>query len=241
MCRASAVALELARARPRLRDSAPFGHAAAVGDAASIGERARTAFEQQWSGGDHWQLEHELDRRSHQRQLELVADRRYGRALEVGCGAGAFTARLATVADEVLAIDIASGAIERARGRPIDGDVEFRVQNVMELDVEAEGPWDLVVLSETIYCLGWLYPLFDVGWLVSCLLAAAGDRGRVLMANTYGAERDHLLRPWLIDTYRDLFLNVGFVAEHEETLRGEKDGVTFDILISLFAAPPRRA
>ena len=35
----------------------------------------------------------------------------------------------------------------------------------MEYDVKAEGPWDLVVFSETIYCLGWLYPLFDVGWL----------------------------------------------------------------------------
>jgi hypothetical protein len=107
----------------------------------------------------------------------------------------------------------------------------------MEYDVAADGPWDLVVMSETIYCLGWLYPLFDVGWLVSRLLDAQASGGRLLMANTYGHEKDYLLRPWLIDTYRDLFLRVGYEVEREEPLRGAKGDADFEILISLFTKP----
>ena len=36
---------------------------------------------------------------------------RYGRVLEIGCGAGTFTRRLAGLADEVLALDVSSEAI----------------------------------------------------------------------------------------------------------------------------------
>jgi len=48
-----------------------------------------------------------------------------------------------------------------------------------------------------------------------------------------GGIKDYLLRPWLIRTYRDLFLNVGYTVEYEETLRGEKDGAELDVLITL--------
>ena len=35
--------------------------------------------------------------------------------------------------------------------------IDFRVANIMQYNPRAEGPWDLVVMTETIYCLGWLY------------------------------------------------------------------------------------
>lgn len=195
---------------------------------------AREAFEERWRDGDRWDIEGaELDAASHARQLELLADRRYRRALEVGCGAGEFTRLLAGIADRVLALDIAPTAIELARGN-VPPNVELRVANIMELDAEAEGPLDAVVMSETIYCLGWLYPLFELGWLAERVLAGLTPGGRFLMANTYGRERDYLLRPWLIDTYRDLFCNVGFRLAHDETLRGEKGGAEFTVLVSLF-------
>lgn len=202
------------------------------------GERARAAFEDAWRRGDAWRLHAELDRASRARQIALLDDRRYRRALEIGCGAGAFTRLLSDRADTVVAVDISPSAIERARRREIAGSgVGFRAVNIMDYDVTAEGPWDLVVMSETIYCLGWVYPLFEVGWLASRLLESLVDDGRLLMANTYGREKDYLLRPWLIDTYRDLLLHVGFRLEREETLRGKKGGVDFRVLISLFARP----
>lgn len=202
----------------------------------AIGRRAEAAFEERWSRGDPWDVaESALDHASYARQIELLSDRRYERALEIGCGAGAFTRLLAPLARELVALDIAPSAIERARaGADAPANAEFRAANIMELDPAAEGPWDVVVMSETIYCLGWLYSLFEVGWLAERLLDGTREGGRFLMANTYGRPSDHLLRPWLIDTYRDLFTNVGYTLEREEVLHGEKEGVGFDVLISLF-------
>jgi SAM-dependent methyltransferase len=191
-------------------------------------------FEDAWRVGDPWELETSaLDQESYARQLALVGDRHYGRVLEIGCAAGAFTRRLAALADRVLALDVAPSAIERAF-RDVPPNVEFRVGDVMELDPVGEGPWDLVVMSETIYYLGWLYTFFEVGWLADQVFEATQPGGRFLMANTYGTNSQSLMQPWLIDTYRDLFANVGFKLEAHEGFRSEKGGVEFETAIWLF-------
>jgi SAM-dependent methyltransferase len=205
-------------------------------DYQAISALALETAERDWRGGDPWELDQwPLDRLSYARQIELLADRRYARALELGCAEGAFTRRLTALADYLLAIDIAPSAVERARGAlPSDGSVEFRALNVIDLDPVAEGPWDLIVMSETIYCVAWLYSTFELAWLARRLYESTHPGGRFLMANTYGKERDYLLSPWLIDTYRDLFRNVGYELEREETMQAEKGTVEYDVLISLF-------
>ena len=88
-------------------------------DRAAAGAAAKTFFDRLWTEGDPWDLETSpLDQERYRRQLDLVGDRRYGRVLEVGCAAGAFTERLVTVADSVVALDIADAAVEAARARP---------------------------------------------------------------------------------------------------------------------------
>lgn len=194
-------------------------------------------FEGPWREGDPWELETSaLDQESYARQLALIGDRSYGRVLEMGCAAGAFTRRLASLADRVLAVDVAPSAIERAR-RDLPSNVEFRVADVMQLDPVGEGPWDLVVMGETIYYLGWLYTFFEVGWLADQLFEATRPGGRFLMANTYGSSSHALMHPSLIDTYRDLFMNVGYTLEARETFRSEKGGSEFETGIWLFEKP----
>jgi predicted TPR repeat methyltransferase len=211
------------------------------GDRDRLGARARRFFDDLWTQGDYWKLETaEFDQRRHARSLQLLEDRRYARALEIGCGAGAFTSRLATVCDRITALDVSSAAIASARERGIDpGVVEFREANIMDMAPETEGPWDLIVMSETIYYLGWLYSFFDVSWLAHRLLTAVAPGGRFLMVNTLGESVGYLLRPWLICTYRDLFLNVGFQGDHEEVFRGAKDGVQLEALITVLQRPVR--
>ena len=143
---------------------------------------------------------------------------------------------LSTIADKVVALDVAEAAIDRARRQspePAAGEVDFVVTNAMEYDIKANGPWDLVVLSETIYCLGWLYPLFDVAWFCASLFDSTRDGGLLLLGNTFGHDRDYLLRPWLIRTYRDLLVNIGYELSHEEIFSGNKEGAEFQILMSL--------
>ncbi len=209
-------------------------------DRALLGERASRFFEELWSQGDPWRFESSVfEQEKYQRQLVLLSDRRYDRVLEIGCGSGTFTKLLAPLADVVLALDVAPAAIaeaERQRYQPAT--VDFRVANIMEYDPRSEGPWDLVVMSETIYYLGWLYPFFDVGWLAAQLFDATRAGGRFLMTNTCGGLKDYLLRPWLIRTYRDLFLNIGYSCEAEEVFRGTKNELVLEALILLLGKPP---
>jgi predicted TPR repeat methyltransferase len=202
-----------------------------------ITEKAHAFFDNLWKRGDPWDLESSgFEQDKYARQLAMLDGCRYARVLEIGCGAGAFTRLLASIADRVIALDVAPSAIARAREADADPEVvDFRVANIMDFELRAEGPWDLVVMSETIYYLGWLYPFFDVAWLASELFAATDAAGRLLMANTHGGTEDYLLRPWLIRTYRDLFLNVGYQLDAEEIFRGTKDGADLEVLISLFA------
>jgi SAM-dependent methyltransferase len=193
----------------------------------------REFFDDLWREGDYWQLEtSEFDRLRYDLQLELLRDRRYGRALEIGCGAGVFTRGLAELADEVLALDISENAIARARERSQRPNVEYRAADVMTLDLDSEKPIDLVVLTETIYYLGWQHTFFDVAWLAIGLFDATQPGGRLLSANTmidYG-----LLDPRLVRMYRDLFLEVGYALEREETLCGVKEETELEVLVSLF-------
>jgi SAM-dependent methyltransferase len=199
-----------------------------------ITQKAGAFFDDLWNRGDPWKLEtSEFEQAKYEREIGILRGRHYSRALEIGCGAGAFTRFLARVADETVALDISPTAIARADGTGLES-IDFRVANVMDYDPRAEGPWDLVVMSETIYYLGWLYSFFDVAWLAAELFAATRDEGQLLMGNTCGGVEDYLVRPWIIRTYRDLFLNVGYRLDSEEMFRGKKDGADIEVLISVF-------
>jgi len=205
-----------------------------------ISFKARAFFEDLWKRGDPWEFKtSDFERDKYARQFAMLQGRRYARALEIGCGNGCFTRLLAGIADRTVALDISPTAIEQARTAAGGvGAVDFRAANIMDYDPHAEGPWDLVVMSETVCYLGWLYSLFDVAWLASELFRGTCAGGRLLMANTCGGVEDYLLRPWIIRTYRDLFLNVGYHIEVEEIFHGTKNGVDIEVLISLFAKAP---
>jgi SAM-dependent methyltransferase len=197
-------------------------------------EKAKAFFEDLWKRGDPWSLESSaFEQAKYERQLAMLNNRRYPRVLEIGCGAGEFTRSLARIADRVVALDISPTAIARAQARGLET-VDFRVANAMQHDLRAEEPWDLLVMSETICYLGWLYSFFDVAWLAAEFFAVTRDGGQLLMANTCGGVEDYLLKPWLIRTYRDLFVNVGYRIEAEDMFRGVKNGVDIEVLISLF-------
>ena len=205
-----------------------------------IDQKARAFFDDMWKSGDPWKLEtSEFEQDKYMRQLALLKGRRFADVLEIGCGAGFFTRRLSQIADRVLGLDISANAIAQAQQTKSPGvSVEFQVANIMDYDVGHSGPWDLIVMSETICYLGWLYSFFDVAWFASELFAATREGGRLLMANTCGGVEDYLLRPWIIRTYRDLLLNVGYALDAEEIFRGQKNGAEIEVLISLLTRPP---
>jgi SAM-dependent methyltransferase len=206
-----------------------------------IGQQVREFMESLWQRGDPWDIESSTYERIRcEHLLKMIAGQRYTRVLEIGCGAGFLTRLLAPLADEIIALDISQTAIDHARalwaGPAV---VDFRVANVMDYKPQVDGPWDLIVFSDTMCYLGWLYPFFDVAWLALQLFEATCSGGRLLLANSMGEGEDWLLRPWLIRTYRDLFANVGYTIEAEEVFKGSKKGVDFEVLITLFAKKPK--
>ena len=198
--------------------------------------KAQSFFNDLWTRGDPWELE--TSNWEHERYaclLSILDRSRYGRVLEIGCGAGTFTRRLAGLADKVLALDVSSEAIARARATQSDlKQVEFRVGNIMDYNLREEEPWDLIVMSETVYFLGWLYSFFDVSWLAAEMFEATRPGGQMLLANTQFETGEPLLRPCIIRTYRDLFLNVGYELNAEKILPGVKHGVSLEVLMTLF-------
>src|SRR2546423_1943850 len=158
----------------------PLGFVMETTERQLAGQKAQDFFEDLWKGGDaHWNFETSaFEQAKYARQFALIRDRRYARALEIGCGSGCFTRLLSEVADEVAALDIAPSAIARARSLTAAKNVEYREANVMDYDLRGAGAWDLIVMSETIYYLGWLYSFFDVGWLASQLFDATQAVGR---------------------------------------------------------------
>lgn len=202
-------------------------------------EKARDFFDDLWSHGDPWKLSSSaFEQQKYARYMELLGRRRYERILEIGCGAGDFSRYLATLSKEVLAMDVAPSAIAQARRTYADlENITFIVGDIFDLELKERGPWDLIVLSETIYYLGWLHTFFEVCWLGWQLFKATEEEGHLFLANTLNVPEDYLIRPWIIRTYHSLFREIGYKVDHEDVLIGTKDGIDLTVLYSLFVKP----
>ena len=103
---------------------------------------------------DPWRYENQYEQIKYDQALSLL-DGVTARALELGCAEGMFTARLASRAREVLAIDVSNTALKRAAEhceRAGSSGVTFQQRDVF-CDM-VEGTFDLVVCSEILYFLG---------------------------------------------------------------------------------------
>jgi predicted TPR repeat methyltransferase len=92
------------------------------------------------------------ERLKYRRTLELCGDGDLGRVLEIGCAVGSFTEVLAPRASELLGIDVAPGAVQRARQR-LAGQPHVRLET---RTIPAEFPdetFDLIVASDVLYYL----------------------------------------------------------------------------------------
>ena len=82
--------------------------------------------------------------------LDLCGNGPFGRALEIGCGEGLFTLLLAPRCHSLLAVDISSRAVRRARDRL----AHYRGVVARAASLPAgypDGPFDLVVASDVLY------------------------------------------------------------------------------------------
>jgi len=164
------------------------------------GVGARTAFETVYRDcADPWASASRRYHYQHRKYRTLVAflpeQRRYARALDLGCGLGVLTRLLAGRSDSVLGLDVAQAAVDRAATAHADiGNIRFAQGDVLDLPAELDGCFDIVTIADMLY---YLSPMSDellklVALRVAALLAPSGI---CLLGNHFffGHDRDSRL------------------------------------------------
>jgi 2-polyprenyl-3-methyl-5-hydroxy-6-metoxy-1,4-benzoquinol methylase len=82
--------------------------------------------------------------------LEHLPSRR-GTVLEIGCGVGHTTRRLASRFDRVIGIDLSEGMIAEARRRTTDLTIEYRCVDMFEWLRDASESYDCIVTIATLH------------------------------------------------------------------------------------------
>lgn len=103
---------------------------------------------------DPWAVESSwYEQRKRALTLAALPQRRYGRALEIGCSVGLLARDLATRSDEMIAIDRSSAALARAADNLRDHHDCVALHQAAVPDEWPDGIHDLVVVSEVGYFL----------------------------------------------------------------------------------------
>lgn len=116
----------------------------------------RAAFEAIYAeGNDPWNSlspRFRYQQKKYDAIMSFLPQRRFGRALDIGCGLGVLSRRLAARADNVLGLDLAEAAVARARARNADiPNMEFAQADIFDLPPELNGNFDLVLLADVLY------------------------------------------------------------------------------------------
>ena len=77
----------------------------------------------------------------------------HARVIDLGCGGGQATRKLAARGYAVIGIDFAATAIELARANVIDDRVQFVVGDCLELAAFDDGAFDLAIDNHVLHCL----------------------------------------------------------------------------------------
>ena len=150
---------------------------------------ARAAFEAAYADTeDPWCSEpgkYRYQSLKYDRLVALLPPRRFARALDLGCGTGLLSQRLAGRADEMLGVDISACAVSHAQRRnEAAPNMRFIQGDVLKLPDEIGGGFDLIVLADVLY---YLSPLDDtiLRTLIARIAGLLAPGGICLLANHY--------------------------------------------------------
>lgn len=132
---------------------------------------------------DPWRFETSAyERAKYDRTIAALGDRRYLRALEIGCANGVLTSRLARHVEELIAVDVSASALVRARRRCADlAGVRFERRTFPEQ--APAGEFDLIVVSEVAY----YWSDRDLAAAGRWMAGALAPEGRALLVHWTGA------------------------------------------------------
>ncbi|WCT72681.1 SAM-dependent methyltransferase [Sphingomonas naphthae] len=115
-----------------------------------------------------------------------LADRRYERALEIGCAHGVLTGELIGLCDTLLAVDISTMALAKARERVGDRSGLMLQRMAFPSETPEGGSFDLVILSEVAY----YWSVADLDRAAEWLRDHVAPNGRIILVH-YTGETDY--------------------------------------------------
>ena len=102
--------------------------------------------------------QYRYQQRKYESLLSMLPQRHYRDVLDVGCGLGAFTRKLAPYAEHVTGTDISAAALDQARVLSADcPNVTYALGSILESN-NHERSYDLIVVADTLY---YIDPLTD--------------------------------------------------------------------------------
>lgn len=123
--------------------------------------------------------------------LSEIPERKYKNVLDIGCGQGFITRALP--GKKILGVDVSKNAIANARKQTKKKNISFKVGNILNLDKEIEGKFDLIVIT------GVLYPQYTnnsnnlIYLIIDKLLAKNGILATVHIDEWYSARFPYLM------------------------------------------------
>ena len=173
-------------------------------------------------------LSHPQERKKQDMALEWISDRRYKKALDIGCAEGTFTQRLAPFCDQILGVDISPTAIERARANCASlSNVRFQCLNIRDPSL-APG-WDLIAISELLYYME--EPRWEFPDLIRTIADLLSSGGRLFLIHSFAGEHELKIRRGYVQE----FLQIGLQLEKEKI--GENPPPKPPYLLSLLQKP----
>ncbi|MEV0621960.1 SAM-dependent methyltransferase [Nonomuraea sp. NPDC050404] len=125
-----------------------------------------------WGFTSRW-----YEQRKYALSLALLPERRYRRALELGCSIGVFTALLAPRCDRLLACDVSPIAVRAAGERTAAfGHVRVERRTLPGQWPGDEGRFDLITASELLY----YFPGAELDRMIGLITAALHPGGTLL-------------------------------------------------------------
>lgn len=138
---------------------------------------------------DPYDLEHRwYERRKRALTVACLGREHYARAFEPGCAIGLLTAALAPRCEQLLAVDVAPAAVDRARAR-LDDLAHVTIARMAVPDEWPDGSFDLIVLSE----IGYYVEPTTLVRLRDRTVGALTDGGELLAVHWRGRSQDHVL------------------------------------------------
>jgi predicted TPR repeat methyltransferase len=128
--------------------------------------------------------QYRYQRRKYDSLLSMLPQRPYRRVLDIGCGLGSLTRKLAPFAEHILGTDISATALEYAGKLSTAHPNIVYSQEDMLAETRQEPAFDLIVLADTLY---YIDPLTETGLksIVRNVSSKLLPGGLLLLVNHY--------------------------------------------------------